>query len=253
RLKDQSRNGTLVNGKYVKDKSVQLAVDDTLQFGQYAGAQWKVTSLEPPTSYLQAIETPNLIIQLATELIYPDEENPIASFYQTPDRQWMGDFGEEPHVLRHEETYSLADKTWRFVENDPMQVTENNSKIRDDAQVVLRPIAKSDQWSLTIIIRNITLDLQIRAHHRILALLAERLVAKPEDPWMAVDDMVETLDPDGFLEWDEYYINTQVHRFRKQVMNLTPYGFLFSDLIDRKKGYMRMNHPNVELAGEEET
>ncbi|MEL6534627.1 MAG: FHA domain-containing protein [Bacteroidota bacterium] len=246
-LKDQSRNGTLVNGKYIKDHSVPLALEDTLQFGQYAGAQWKVTGLEPPTSFLQALDSPNLVIQLATELLYPDEENPIASFYQNPDRQWMADLGEAPQLLKHEETYTLAGKTWRFIENDPMQVTENNSQIRDEAEVLLSPVPKSDQWMLTIVIRNITLDLQIRAHHRILALLAEQLENQPEDPWMGIEDMVAVLDPDGFLEWDEYYINTQVHRFRKQVMNLAPYGFLFSDLIDRKKGFMRINHPNVRL------
>jgi len=65
-----------------------------------------------------------------------------------------------------------------------------------------------------------------------------------------MDDLYEALSKELLKEVDAYYINTLIHRLRKNLINLPPYGFLFANIVERKKGKLRFGLPNFEIEKE---
>ena len=109
---------------------------------------------------------------------------------------------------------------------------------------------------MTVRARNLFLDLEVHVYHRILAVLAEKMLedqeqeAQPETcGWMSTQELLERLDPGYEEELDKYYINTQVYRFRKET-RMHPFGRLIAGLLERDKDQLRFNHHRIHFSME---
>ncbi|HAA20747.1 MAG TPA: hypothetical protein DCP28_19015, partial [Cytophagales bacterium] len=89
--------------------------------------------------------------------------------------------------------------------------------------------------------------------HKILAILATRMqediekgLPEEERGWMDNEEVMTALNPEYMDEMDPYYINTQIYRYRKETKALS-YGPMFANLVERRRGRLRFNHPNIKF------
>ena len=105
-----------------------------------------------------------------------------------------------------------------------------------------------------IAINDLELDLGNRVfNHLLLYLIREKQkdlsfgVTDTSCGWVYMDDLNKAMSKELLKEVDAYYINTLIHRLRKFLMKLKPYGFLFANIIERKKGQLRFGLSKFEI------
>ena len=68
--------------------------------------------------------------------------------------------------------------------------------------------------------------------------------------WVQLEELNHALSKEMLRDVDEYYVNILIHRLRKNLINLIPYGHLFTHIIERKKGKLRFGLLNFQIEKE---
>ncbi len=259
-LKDYSRNGTMVGQKLYHHQTAKLEKDAIIRFGSDSQDTWQLTSDTAPTSYLIGTDKELQLIKLDQDHIaYPDAENPLVSFFKSPSMIWMIDDNESTRRLIHGTQYLIEDKQWTFFENEPMAETFDHASVTREARLDCYLSADEETVEIKIVINDLEMSLGEKVYNFLLLLLARQRLAdkaadlpEREQGWLFVEPLLGDLSKELFREVDVYYFNVMIHRFRDHVKQLKPYGHLFTNIIERKRGKIRLNYSIIRIIKENE-
>jgi DNA-binding response OmpR family regulator len=103
-------------------------------------------------------------------------------------------------------------------------------------------------------INDLVLNLGERVYNHLLLLLVREKKVDIEaglnrklSGWVHMESISNALSKELLKDVDNYYINIQIHRLRKHLMSLEPYGYLFTNIIEREKGKLRFNMDNFKI------
>jgi hypothetical protein len=110
----------------------------------------------------------------------------------------------------------------------------------DEEQIGLQLIVSTAQ----------TIALGNRSHNYLLLTLARKRsgdqllgISSEEQGWICMDDLLEDLSREMQRDVDVYFLNLQIFRIRKQLLKIPVFGALFSHVIERRYGQIRLGHP----------
>lgn len=253
-VKDNSSNGTLLNGELLIHESRKIKKGDVLQFGKNKNSQYTFKADHFPSSYLNNVLT-NDVIVLKNGAHHPNEE-PVVSFFKLNDSDWVIDDGEKEQPMFNGKIYNFCDQEWVFVTNEPIEDT----LIYQDTvpKLLFEFIPNHDQENIKLIIsnQNIKYDLGERVHNHLLFLLAKEKIKDIENKiqqnlsgWISMDSIVDVLKKElGQPNIDQYYVNIMIHRIRKQLSKDLPFTSNLSDLIERNNGKLRFRYDNISIS-----
>jgi hypothetical protein len=251
---DHSKNGTIVDNRILCQSSRNLKEGNRIQFGGKDSNTWKVLDLKAPCSYLKSTSKKNNYIELSAAILLPSNESPEISLYKNSNASWKLDTGKEIIELQNRNVYRLGNEDWEYIENEILDTTTDLNDISKYACVVFKISADEEAIDVKIVINDFQLDLGERVYNHVLLKLAQErekfgkaLVVSEKQGWMDMNELIGFLSKELLIEVDEYYLNVQIHRLRKRLMDLPPYGYLFSNIIERKNGELRFNHPNFKI------
>lgn len=257
-LRDHSRNGTQVNEKYVHRDTVKLACGDTMQFGRNKLARWEMIDDAAPASYLQSVLNEDKIITLTSCPGFPNPDNQNMSFFYSHDHRWKLESAGEQIDLNHGTILRYNDDDWRFVENEVLDETVNYGSVAENAFFQFNLSADEERISVKIVVNELELDLGERVYHYLLLALARQRLAHDEmdyvfadQGWMSIDDLTRDMSKEFRKEIDAYYLNLQIYRLRKQLLEMEPLGYMFSNIIERRKGEIRFAYQNFKIVKED--
>ncbi len=256
-LKDHSRNGTLVNGKFISQSTHKLQNKDTIQFGQATSTKWQLIENNAPSSYLQSLTHKHKIYALPFSLdmlhtLYQD-----VHIYRSVDQQWNAKIKNNTIVLIHGTTIAFNNDTWIFIENKNFEETIDHGQILKQAYYQFTLSQDEEHIDLKIISNKLMLDLGSRIYNYLLLTLARKRLLDAnasysiiDQGWIAIEDLISDLSKEFVKDIDAYYINLQIYRIRKNLSAIEPYGYLFINIIERKNGFIRFAHPYFKIIKE---
>jgi|GEM_PF-1060985 len=251
---DYSKNGTIIDGKYIYHSTIKLTVGTRIQFGKKESVIWEFIDDKRPCSYLKSTKNKNRYFELTSLNMFPNNESPEVSFYKTNMANWNVDVQGEIIELKNGNTYVFDDEEWLFIENEFIESTADFNSLINQSYFSFSVSEDEEDVSVKIIVNDLQLDLGVRVYnHVLLKLVRQKLLDEKEgvdccrQGWVSMAEMTDYLSKELFHDVDEYYLNIQIYRLRKKIMDLKPYGYLFSHLIERKKGELRFNHPYFEI------
>lgn len=257
-LRDHSRNGTQVKDKYVHRNTVKLSRGDTMQFGRNKMSRWELIDDAAPASYLQSVIDEDKILALTSCQGFPNPEDQKMSFFYGQDHRWKLETDGELIDLSHGTILRYGDDDWKFVENEVLDETVNHASLAENAFFQFNLSADEERISIKIVLNELELDLGERVYHYLLLALARQRLDHDEmdyvfadQGWMSIDDLTHDMSKEFRKEIDAYYLNLQIYRLRKQLLEMEPLGYMFSDIIERRKGEIRFAYQNFKIIKED--
>ncbi len=252
-LRDHSRNGTMVNGRHRLRDTVPLKAEDTLQFGRDKSTVWEMINDAPPSSY---IKTRNKPVKVATVAARPGiphlESTGISIFYEG--ERWHLEKENETIPLTHGTTFQSKGENWEFVFNEVPDETVDYGDILASTFFQFQISLDEENIGVNLVGKDWQIDLGERVHnYMLLALARKRLVdvkdglKSTDQGWIDLEDLSYEMSKEFRRDIDPYHINLQIHRIRKQLLKSEPYGYLFSNVIERKKGTLRFAHRFLQI------
>jgi len=255
-LHDHSRNGTLIGKDYVHQTSLVISKGEVIQFGKGENTRWQVLDLSPPVSYLKCLDTPKYCLPDQTESDWNTEIPDISIFYGS-NGNWQLETKEHTYLLENGTTIDLNDEKWCYVENEAINDTIDNHQLVRKAYFQFELTPDEERIFLMLYINELKYDIGERTfNHLLLALArirledAEDAVAYEEQGWVSMDKLAKMISKEIMKDVDQYYLNVQIHRLRKQLINLKPFGYLLSGIIERRLGEIRFAHHYFQILKE---
>lgn len=256
-LRDHSRNGTLVDGTLLRDAVQRLRAGMVLQFGSESGTQWALLDVDAPCSYLVRLDNQELAMLDVCRAL-PDERQPELLFFQDAEHAWHMEMASGTTALRNGSTFHVGGVDWTFVENEALPETKDYGRVVQDAVFCFYLSADEEDIRLAINTTAQEFDLGHRTYNTmLLTLVRQRLadiadgLASADQGWIEVERLERLVGKELGREVDSYYLNLQVFRLRKQLVELKPYGHLFSNCIARRPGEIRFAFPQVKIMQED--
>ncbi len=257
-IQDHSRNGTLVNGEYINHATVKLSKGSKIKFGEKETTQWEMINLDSPSSYLKSLENPNKIVELTSCHVFPDTKKPEILIYPE-DTIWKLEKNGEAIDLVQGEVYNIDNEEYVFVENNILEDTMDNGHVVNNAYFQFILSSDEEHIRIKIITQNQELDLGERVHNYILLALARKRLndvnkgyVLRDQGWITIASLLKDMSREFGKELDVYYLNLKIYRLRKQLLETKPYGYLFSNVIERRYGEIRLAHAYFQILKEEE-
>lgn len=254
-LQDSSSNGTFINGKKLSQGEKHLLNQgDIINFGSLKADQWELLDLDKPRSVLvpSAPELPTLILDKLTVL--PSEDNPQISLYLSQTGQWLCESDSGVYTLQSGDKVGYGDSVWYFHDASTCEATQ----IQDKNEIFAsKPIVFSfkvsqdeEDVSLSLQLGNKTVDLGLRAHHYLLLMLARQRLKDKNNGLVGVEQgWVDKEELAGMLRMDKNYINIQIFRFRKQMINELPNSLTIPQAIEKRTGKIRLFYDQIKIKG----
>jgi hypothetical protein len=256
-LTDFSTNGTKLNSSHIHHTTQKLKLNDTIQFSNSSDCVWKLTSCDKPNSFLIATLNSQKFIDLQNGVMFP-EENPKWALFRDIHQRWIIDDGQSEKRLVCGEKFRIDNEEYLFVENECLAETQKNIDITKDACFKLILSNDEENVSAQIKVNDLILDLGTRAYNHLLLHLArvrmsdiESGVNENASGWIDVNNLNRSLSKEVLKDVDEYYINNLIYRLRKSLIDLPPFGHLFTNIVERKRGQLRFGLPNFKIEKEE--
>ncbi len=258
---DHSKNGTIIDGRFIYHASKKLTIGSKIQFGEEESTVWEFIDDNRPSSYLISNQNPSKVFELAFQNLLPNRDNPEVSFFKTDSTIWSADIAGDIIELTNGCAYNFANEEWEYVENESLESTTDSNNIVNQSYFLFSVSRDEEEVDIKIIVNDLQLDLGIRIYNHILLKLVRQRIADERNGcdvdqlgWVSMDEMTGFLSKELLKEVDDYYLNIQIYRLRNKIMELKPYGYLFSNIIERKKGELRFNHPYFKIVkGETQT
>lgn len=261
-IRDLSKNGVWINGKeIVKNQPTPLQINDKIEFSHAVEHQFTVTSTEQPQDLLIPLDTNNDVQNINLEPIIlgaynllPNEDNAeLLVYYDNASNLWFNESQRngETTPLNHCEQVYFAQTQWQFLEITKL-TNEETVDVRNNPEILTMAFYLSlDEETVELVLENgkEPLNLEIRSHHYLTALLARYKYndsLKGVEPHLQGWTSVNTLMRD--LGYSESHINIQIHRARKHMADKLQGNDLAGPmLIERKKGQVRLNSTHFKL------
>jgi len=245
---DFSKNGTVVNGKLLLKTGHRVRNGDVFKFGPDESNHWQITDDSPPGSYLVAQGDSRKMIRLSA-----DEVNHLpwsgSTIHFSNDLGWYYDEQGDSLLLEEGKVYQFAEVAWKFVRNEVITETIDDLGELTSAFFQFDLSADEEHIKMSLNVRGVEMDLGERAHNYLCLALARRRIQDLEEGydeadqgWFATEELLKDLSRELQQEVDVYYLNLQVFRFRKLLSSSLPYGFLFSEVMERRKNEIRFGH-----------
>ncbi len=253
-IRDHSRNGTLVNGEVIRKSTARLNIGTQIKFGSINEFTWNVTDTQAPANYLRSLDNRNRILILDACRALPDEQKPGMLFYVSDNNEWIAESAEQKIILTNGVRFRFSNEEWEFVANDVLYDTLDYGYIVQSAFFKFCISPNEEDIRLTLVVDDHEYDLGRRSYnYLLLALTRKRLadlncgLAAADQGWMYRHDLEKDVSRELGYQVDEYYVNLQIFRLRKQLMEIKPFGHLFSKIIERRTGALRFMFPQVKL------
>jgi hypothetical protein len=260
KISDHSKNGTIIDNRVICHKSKKLQNGSKIQFGSSESTIWRVLDTNPPCSYLKSNSRENTYFELSSPFLWPNDICPEVSFYKTADNVWKADLGSEIVRLENRQILHLGLEEWEYTENEIISATIDLNDISKQACFIFNVSADEEVVGVKIVISDLQLDLGERIYNHVLLRLVmqkqldlQRKYDKEKQGWVTMEEMTNYLCKELMTDVDEYYVNVQIHRLRKRLFDLSPYGYIFSNIIERKNGELRFSHPHFDIIKKENT
>ncbi|WP_068473552.1 FHA domain-containing protein [Saccharicrinis aurantiacus] len=251
---DNSKNGTILDNKYFHHSCKTLSIGNIIRFANDKSIIWEIIDDKPPSSYLLSTKIPNCIFELNSLNMLPNNKTPLVSFFKTNTYKWNADTGHETIELKNGNKYIFGNNEWLFIENEIIEYTIDFCNIIDQSYFLFTISDDEEDVDVKIIINDLHLELGVKVYnHLLLELVRQKLIDRNSgldqrnQGWISVSKMENFLSKELLIDIDDYYLNIQVHRLRKKIMEIKPYGYLFSNIIERKKGKLRFTHPHFKI------
>lgn len=248
-LRDHSRNGTLINGKFAHHHTISIQKGDSLQFGKDDGSKWELVDDAAPTSYLKAITNNVKVLALAPATGIPFPSAPEVSFYFTSHNRWRAETKGSIIDLMQGTQLHFSQEDWIFIENSVLDDTLDYGLIVSTAYFKFILSEDEERLSVQIVGNGWQLNLGERVHNYLLLVLVRKRLRDSREGasshdigWLEMEALTKDMGREFRKEVDAYQVNLQIYRLRQQLLQMEPYGYLFSNVVERRKGELRFNH-----------
>lgn len=265
-LKNTSTNGIIINNEKLHDgQQLPLNLNDKIIFDIKKRTEYQITDLSPPQDTLTALDNkgcekkglPNTIVLGPIHFLPNDNDPELIVTYSSRTKTWaqestlLNDNGVE-HTLEDGDIVYFSGIAWLFETGTNNSL--NTQKLCDpDAYSTLQFIFRISQdeelTELKVKLEDDIIDLDVRSHHYLTALLARYKRQENKTP---IDESLRGWIPIKKLSKDlglsESHINIQIHRARKQIADQLPQNNLSAThFIERRRGYARFGYDNFTI------
>jgi hypothetical protein len=220
-----SRNGSFVDGARIPaGERVLLHAGALVRFGTES-PEWQLSAAVPPVAL--AVRTADDACRIAADglLVLPDEQAPQICIYQNHDGAWIAEHDGAPSVVDDRAVLTTADgAAWRVYLPQSCQGTwQADAAPLSVLTITLRfSFSRDEEYVELLALRgDARLDLQARAHHYPLLILARRRLAdqragvpEADQGWILLHELTSA------LRMDEGHLNICIHRARTQLGKL---------------------------------
>ncbi|MFB6454105.1 FHA domain-containing protein [Chitinophaga sp. Hz27] len=250
-LRDHSRNGTLLDGEHLWHLTKKLTKTHNIQFGSDTATQWKIADLDPPFPFLKSLHRRNEYIRLSFVTALTIDERQEAAIYYLPDSGWIYEQAGDIIPLLHGDSIHFANDEWEFVSAVEIEETIDQRTLTDKAIFIFHLSIDEEHIRLELSLNGHTsIDLGNRSHNYLLLSLARRRYTDHQQGlpttdlgWCVLDDILNDLSRELQKEVDVYFLNLQIFRLRKMLCDIPDVGYIFSNIIERRPGEIRLGHP----------
>jgi hypothetical protein len=258
-LQDTSTNGSYINGKHIQlDAKHRLSQGDEIHFGSLKTTCWRLLNIEAPKSMLvpqQSDQAGQENIALSNVVMLPSEEHPELILYQSLRGTWVYESADAIVELNDGDQIKVQDSVWFFVDATPMEQTKaiaENEEAAETSKVEINfKVSQNEEHvSLMITVDDLAFDLGNRIHHYLLLLLARQRICDretdfcdKEQGWIDKDQLCK------IMGLEETHINTQIYRFRKQIIEAMTSTNMQLQVIERRRGEIRFAFNDICING----
>lgn len=243
-----SRNGTFVDDARVTPGArTPLVAGASLRFG--AGPAWLLVDADPPCALAVALADGARRLADAGYLALPGPDDPALAVYQDADGRWLLDQDGAVRPLDDREVVD-AGGLWRVHLPSAAAGTEEAGLVLTSRLRLRFAVSRDEETvALLALAGERRIDLQVRAHHYPLLLLARRRLAdraaglRPDDQgWLRMDDLL------AMLRTKEDHLGVAIHRARAQLARAGVADA--AALVERRPGarMLRIGVTDIELA-----
>ncbi len=252
-LSDMSSNGTIVNGKLIQKKTVELKKGDLIEFSVSDQGKYEVIDLDEPCAYLIDNQYDEIIFISSTFLELEGIDSKLL-IYKIANNQWMLEEGSKSKLLANNDEIKLRNgKNWFFGFDENLESTQSSKKEIKQLEFHFEVSPDYEHVSIDIKVDGEVLKLPKKTMNYTFYLLAKQInkdvisntFSEKEKGWIPCENLINILQKElGNESIDIYYLNVQVHRIRK-MFSKTAYGPILNELIERRKGQIRFKHPDI--------
>lgn len=247
-----SRNGTFVDGVRLASGARELLrAGSRVRFG-LESPEWELTGAAPPVALALRVGGDDVRIAGDGLLVLPDEQRPEICIYQSHDGAWIAEHDGAPAVVDDRAVLTCRDGgAWRvYLPQSCPGTWQADAAPLSVLTIALRfSFSRDEEYvELMALHGERRLDLQARAHHYPLLLLARRRladqragVAEADQGWILLHELT------GALRMDEGHLNISIHRARTQLGKLGVTDA--AGLVERRPGtkQLRLGVRRIEL------
>ena len=246
---DHSRNGSLLDGRRLNTgEAALLSTGQVLRFGPNSQTAWQVVDLSPPGSALLPVDAGGMPVPLARHNLLPDAHAPELSLYEAEPGQWLLEQHGESHPLRDGDALVVGGTRYRLLVANEIDDTHAVLQPVEPPQLSFRLSLDEEHTWLQVRCGPHQADLGERSHHYALVTLARQRLA----------DAREGIDPEAqgwiasaklarMLGMEPTHLNIQMFRARDQLMNALPTISALSQVIERRRGGLRLGAVGIEI------
>lgn len=249
-LTDVSCNGTFVNKITVCHTSVELKKNDLIHFAGDHKNIWKLIDSGEPSSFLRSLDRSEENIELMTGIVFWDQRK-LKTLFKDIYQRWFLDDGDSIKNVESGDVFVVNQIEYEFVENEYLEDTQRNFDILSEICLRLEISEDEEEISSQIIMNDLVYDLGVKSYNYLLLILIrnyeedkKKNIPLDKCGWINMRDLSILLGKEILKDIDEYYINNLIYRLKKNLLRIKPYGNVFSNVIQRKRGKLRfgLNH-----------
>lgn len=272
-IHNKSRNGVWLNNQLINiDQYYPISQGDNIALTKDQNVTFTVANIDAPIDRLIRYHgvlpqeathktEPSLpaTIELNSVNLLPSEKSPeVIIYYSTEQHSWMCEnaMSLASNPIQEGDIIGFAGTRWLFYSGASKADAETIAAEIDepnDLKFIFHISQDEEHANLKITHNNVEIDLDVRSHHYLTALLA-RYKKKNEQScpeYLSQEDLhgwipIKKLAKD--LGLSETHINIQIHRARKQMSEkFQRYGLATPVIIERRRGYARFASDNFRI------
>lgn len=254
-LEDHSRNGTFLSDKVIRKTAETIREGDCFRFGSLNAGQWLLVDESPPLNYLKSMDIQNRVLLLENTVFFKTQIPSETLFFRSADRRWVAKTAGEPMVLTHGMQLSLNNERWMFIENEiSLTGTIDYGEVLKNSYFKFCVSTTEEDIRLKLVTDGLEYDMGRRAYNYLLLTLCRKRLADMkrgflfgDQGWISIDELEKNVSKEVGHYVDSYYLNLQVYRFRKNLIEMKPFGYLLSNVIERRMGELRFAFPQLKV------
>lgn len=247
-INDLSKNGVWLNDKKIsKNQNIPLKKGDNIRFSEVNNAVYQVICVDPPRDLLLPENASHEdVIFLDQYHFLPDNKQPeVIVFFDSQQHCWYYETMQD-HLLTlmsDGQNLYIGGKSWcLFQAESTMQekTVELKRQPNNNLEFIFSLSLDEELAELKIKKNKVTLDFDVRSHHYLTLLLARYKLNDMQNNFEAdVQGWVQVKKLAKDLGISESHVNIQIHRARKQFVEILNNEIIPSALIERKRGKVR--------------